>query len=227
MTAERADAIVLFGATGDLAKKKLWPALYSMFRQAWLDVPIIGVGRSAWDDEQLRAYARQSVDAAPGPAVEDSTFTEFAARLSMHVGDYADPHTHQQLADRLGPSASPLFYLAIPPSVFPPVVNGLASVGLAERGRVVIEKPFGRDRASARELNAALSEAFTEHSIFRIDHYLGKESVEGLMCRRRGPYRAASPGCGSCCRSPGRRTREVCSAHTASMVQHSKCLPGG
>jgi glucose-6-phosphate 1-dehydrogenase len=183
MNGDRADSVVLFGATGDLAKKKLWPALYSMFSQQRLDVPIIGVGRSQWDDEQLRACAHDSVKAAHGASVDEGVFAAFASRLSMLVGDYADSSTHQDLSARLADSSCPLFYLAIPPSVFPAVVDGLSSVGLAKRGRVIVEKPFGRDRASARSLNVALA-AFDEHSIFRIDHYLGKESVEGLLVFR-------------------------------------------
>ncbi len=183
MTSDRADAVVLFGATGDLARRKLWPALYAMFAQGRLDVPVVGVGRSDWDDARLRDYARESVSDVAGP-LADEVFTAFASRLSMLVGDYAHPDTHVALARRLNHATCPIFYLAIPPSVFPAVVDGLAAVGLAERGRVIVEKPFGRDRASAHELNHALAGAFTERRIFRIDHYLGKESVEGLLVFR-------------------------------------------
>jgi glucose-6-phosphate 1-dehydrogenase len=181
---ERADAVVLFGATGDLAGKKLWPALYQIALAGRLGIPVIGVARSAWDDEQLRVYVRKSAADANKGRLDESVFEGLANQLTMLVGDYADEKTHEQLAERLADSKRPLFYLAIPPSVFPAVVQGLAAAGLAERGRVIVEKPFGRDRVSARALNAVLTTAFPERHIFRIDHYLGKESVEGLLVFR-------------------------------------------
>lgn len=181
---ERADAVVLFGATGDLVRKKLMPALYELALAGRLDVPVIGVARSAWDDEQLRTYAREAVTAATGGQVDEDAFTELASSLSMVVGDYGDPATHEELAKRLAGCELPVFYLAIPPSVFPAVVQGLSAVGLSARGRVIVEKPFGRDAASAHELNACLASTFDQRSIFRIDHYLGKESVEGLLVFR-------------------------------------------
>ena len=176
------DAVVLFGATGDLVRKKLMPALYQMAKAGRLGVPVIGVARSAWSDDRLREYARESV-AAAGP-VDEAAFGELAGRLSMLVGDYGDAAMYEELAERLEGAARPVFYLAIPPSVFPQVVEGLAKAGLAGRGRVIVEKPFGRDRESARELNGHLAGAFDQQSIFRIDHYLGKESVEGLLVFR-------------------------------------------
>jgi glucose-6-phosphate 1-dehydrogenase len=182
--AERADAVVLFGATGDLAGKKLWPALYQIALSGRLGVPVIGVARSDWDDEQLRTYARKSAAAANKGQLDESVFAGVADQLTMLVGNYADEETHRKLAERLADAKCPLFYLAIPPSVFPAVVQGLAAAGLAERGRVIVEKPFGRDRDSARALNAVLTSAFPERHIFRIDHYLGKESVEGLLVFR-------------------------------------------
>lgn len=180
----RSDAVVLFGATGDLARKKLFPALYHLSVRGSLGVPVIGVARSAWDDDQLREYAEQSVrDSIEGPP-DQAGLTGLLEQLSYLSGDYGDPATHQRLADRLSDSAIPVIYLAIPPSVFPPVVDGLRGAGLAQRCRLLVEKPFGRDLASAQELNATLSCAFEQNNIFRIDHYLGKESVEGLLAFR-------------------------------------------
>ena len=178
----RADALVLFGATGDLVRKKLIPAIYQLALAGRLGVPVIGVARSDWDDEKLRTHAR-TVLSKKDP-VDESVFGDLAASLSMVVGDYSDPATYEALAAKLAESQRPVFYLAIPPSVFENVVDGLASVGLADRGRVIVEKPFGRDRASARQLNNCLANAFAQQDIFRIDHYLGKESVEGLLVFR-------------------------------------------
>ena len=179
----RADAVVLFGVTGDLVFKKLFPALYHLARRDRLGVPVIGVARSAWDDQQLTERARKSVEAAVATP-DDAAFGELAASLSMVAGDYADPVTYERLADQLSGSTRPVFYLAIPPSVFGDVVAGLVKVGLAERGRVIVEKPFGRDRETAADLNQTLAGAFAQTDIFRIDHYLGKESVEGLLVFR-------------------------------------------
>jgi glucose-6-phosphate 1-dehydrogenase len=174
--------LVLFGATGDLVRKKLIPAIYELAAAGKLGIPVIGVARSDWDDEQLRSHTRQVLDKSKD--LDEKVFADLAGALTMVVGDYNDPQTYRMLADRLETATRPVFYLAIPPSVFENVVNGLASVGLAERGRVIVEKPFGRDRASARQLNICLARAFAQPDIFRIDHYLGKESVEGLLVFR-------------------------------------------
>ncbi|MFC0509034.1 glucose-6-phosphate dehydrogenase [Micromonospora costi] len=179
----RSDAVVLFGVTGDLVAKKLFPALYELTRRGRLDMPVIGVARSRWDHQQLITAARKSVLEANG-RVDDEVFDALTRRLTMLSGDYADPATYQRLAEALAAARRPLFYLAIPPAVFTAVVDGLAASGLAGRGRVVVEKPFGRDLASSRELNRALRTAFDPERIFRIDHYLGKESVEGLRVFR-------------------------------------------
>ena len=178
----RADALVLFGATGDLVRKKLIPAIYELALAGKLGMPVIGVARSDWDDERLRTHAREVLSKAG--AVDEAVFGELAHKLSMVHGDYSDPATYRMLADKLTDATRPVFYLAVPPSVFQNVVEGLASVGLAARGRVIVEKPFGRDRASARQLNNFLADAFAQPDIFRIDHYLGKESVEGLLVFR-------------------------------------------
>jgi len=179
----RADAVVLFGVTGDLVYKKLFPALYQLSLRGRLAMPVVGVARSAWDEHRLRESARKAVDETASPT-DDAAFAALSSSLSMVTGEYSDPDTYLRLAERLRSSDRPVFYLAIPPSVFPDVIRGLESSGLAARGRVVVEKPFGRDRTSARVLNDCLAAAFAQQDIFRIDHYLGKESVEGLLIFR-------------------------------------------
>ncbi|GII57891.1 glucose-6-phosphate 1-dehydrogenase [Planotetraspora thailandica] len=181
----RSDATVLFGVTGDLVSKKLFPALYELTRRGRLDGPVIGVARSPWDDQQLVTAARKSITESGG-VIDEDVFDTLAQRLTMISGDYADPATYQRLADALDSAQRPVFYLAIPPAVFGAVVQGIAGAGLAERGRVVVEKPFGHDLASARALNDTLRGVFAPDRIFRIDHYLGKEPVEGLSVFRFG-----------------------------------------
>jgi glucose-6-phosphate 1-dehydrogenase len=180
---ERADALVLFGVTGDLAFKKLFPALYELAGAEALPARLIGVARSAWDDGQLRDYAEKAVRTARSD-VDTDALGELQQRLSMVSGDYADGATYARLAERLSESERPVFYLAIPPSIFADVVHKLAEVGLAKRGRVIVEKPFGRDRETAGQLNRCLDDTFAQPDIFRIDHYLGKESVEDLLVFR-------------------------------------------
>lgn len=179
----RADALVLFGATGDLARKKLFPALYGLTRQSRLGVPVFGVARSAWDDERLRAYAREAVSSPTG-TVDETAFNALAASLFFLGGDYQDPKTFHLLRERLGAARHPLFYFAIPPSVFESVVSNLAASRLSQGARVVVEKPFGRDLPSAKALNRCLLNAFPEASIYRIDHFLGKETVQNLLVFR-------------------------------------------
>jgi glucose-6-phosphate 1-dehydrogenase len=181
----RADALVLFGATGDLAKRKLFPALYELEAAARLDIPVIGVARSDWTDKAFRDNARQAILAAE-PDAELEVCERLMKRLDLIQGDYSDPRTWEKLRKALDRHKShvAVFYMAIPPSMFPEVASRLASVGLNERGRIVVEKPFGRDLESARELNATLHTVFPEERIFRIDHYLGKESVEDLLVFR-------------------------------------------
>ena len=180
-----ADVLVLFGATGDLSKKKLFPSLYNMERHGRLKVPVIGVARSSWSDEGFRQHAHDAILAAE-PGAMAATIDSLCARLDLVTGDYADISTFQTLAATLDRhhSQNAVFYLAIPPSAFPLVIESLEAVGLTKRGRVVVEKPFGRDLKSAKELNAILHQSFPEERIFRIDHYLGKESVEDLMVFR-------------------------------------------
>jgi glucose-6-phosphate 1-dehydrogenase len=180
----RADALVMFGATGDLAKRKLFPALYHLEKRGRLeDLPVIGVGRSPWDHDDLRAYARESIEAAVKSADADAV-ERLCNRLRMVSGEYADESTFATLAHELGDHNHPAFYLAIPPELFPTIVTGLETAGLHDGARIVVEKPFGRDLESAQRLNDTLHAVFHEAAIFRIDHYLGKESVENLLVFR-------------------------------------------
>ncbi|HVW34835.1 MAG TPA: glucose-6-phosphate dehydrogenase [Acidimicrobiia bacterium] len=180
----RADALVLFGATGDLAHKKLFPSLYHLAGRGVLDgLPIVGVASSDWDDEALRQRARESVQEFVKDA-DHGALERLTGALGYVSGNYREQATFDRLADRLGGAEHPMFYLAIPPSLFDDVASGLAKAGLAGGARVVVEKPFGRDVASARELNAVLHQYFPENEIFRIDHYLGKEAVENLLVFR-------------------------------------------
>jgi glucose-6-phosphate 1-dehydrogenase len=181
----RADALVLFGATGDLAKRKLFPALYDLERHGKLDIPVIGVARSDWTDDTFRKNAREAILAAK-PDADPDTLKPLMELLDLICGDYSDQATWDMLRETLDKhqSCNAVFYMAIPPSMFPEVAERLASVGLNERGRIVVEKPFGRDLPSAQELNATLHSVFPEDRIFRIDHYLGKESVEDLLVFR-------------------------------------------
>jgi glucose-6-phosphate 1-dehydrogenase len=182
VTPGRSDALVFFGASGDLAFKKIFPALYAMTRRGRLHLPVIGVARSAWTLEQFCARARQSVE-HDGP-VDEAVFARLASRLQYVAGDYNNPATYAALRAALGNAQRPLHYLAIPPAMFQPVARGLAASGCAGDARIVVEKPFGRDLQSARALNATLHEVFDEAHIFRIDHYLGKESVQNLLLFR-------------------------------------------
>jgi len=174
-----ADALVFFGATGDLAYKKIFPALQSMVRRGTLGCPVIGVAKSGWKTEQLCDRARASLTEHGG--VDEAAFGKLCGLLGYIDGDYADPATFAALRKALGGAKYPTHYLAIPPSLFGTVVAALGASGCAAGARVVIEKPFGHDAASARALNATLHSVFPEASVFRIDHYLGKEAVENLL----------------------------------------------
>jgi glucose-6-phosphate 1-dehydrogenase len=176
------DALVFFGATGDLAYKKVFPAIQDLFKHGLLDVPIIGVAKSGWGLEQFQARARDSLATHGG--VDEDAFAKLIARLGYVDGDYHDMATFEQLRKALGESNSPLHYLAIPPSVFGPVVENLSASGCAKNARIMVEKPFGRDVASAEALNKILHAHFPEPQIFRIDHYVGKEPVLNILCFR-------------------------------------------
>jgi glucose-6-phosphate 1-dehydrogenase len=179
----QSDALVLFGITGDLARKKLFPAVYSLEARNCLTGPLIGVASSALTVEEVRQRARESIlaaEASPDPVVLD----RLTNRLSYVSGDYREASTFSALAEALGGCSDPLYFLAIPPALFDEVVTGLQQAGCTNNARVVVEKPFGRDLATAKELNDVLHKAFPEDSIFRIDHFLGKEAVENLLVFR-------------------------------------------
>jgi glucose-6-phosphate 1-dehydrogenase len=177
--APQSDALVLFGATGDLAYKQIFPALQAMTRRGHLNIPVIGVARAPWTVEQLRARARESI--AGHGALDSDAFERLASRLCYVAGDYQDVATFDRLRHALGSVERPLFHLAIPPSLFATVASGLARAGCSARARVIVEKPFGRDRASAKALNATLHQSFAEPAVYRIDHFLGKEPVQNLL----------------------------------------------
>jgi glucose-6-phosphate 1-dehydrogenase len=176
------DALVVFGVTGDLAFKQIFPALQAMVRHGHLNVPVVGVARSDYSLDQLRARARQSVEQHGG--VDSVAFPKLCGLLRFVGGNYEDPATYQRLREALTGCQRPIHYLAIPPSLFATVVSGLAGVGATSNARVVVEKPFGRDLATAEALNATLHQFLPESAIFRIDHYLGKEPVQNLLYYR-------------------------------------------
>lgn len=177
---QRSDAFVFFGATGDLAYKKVFPALYAMARRGRVTFPIIGVAKSGWTRAQLVERARASIDEHGGGASPDA-FAALAEHLCYVDGDYREPATFAQLKQELAGTHRPLHYLAIPPSLFGTVVWQLHEAGCTEDARVVVEKPFGHDLQSARALNRTLHEFFDESAVFRIDHFLGKETVQNLI----------------------------------------------
>jgi glucose-6-phosphate 1-dehydrogenase len=179
MPAEHSDALVFFGATGDLAQKQIFPALHSMIKHGHLDVPIIGVAKAGWNLEQLKQRACESIQSHGGLSTE--AFAKLSGLLQYIDADYRDETTYQQLRRILGDARRPLHYLAIPPSMFDVVAGGLARSGSTKDARVVVEKPFGRDLESARSLNRTLHEFFPESAIYRIDHFLGKEPVQNLL----------------------------------------------
>jgi glucose-6-phosphate 1-dehydrogenase len=174
------DAVVLFGATGDLCHRKIYPALYHLVARGRLAVPVIGVARAGWTREQFTARVRDSIGKFV-PRADNSATERFLGLLQYVDGDYREPKTFQLLRQALASAAHPLHYLAIPPSMFPTVVTMLGSSSCAKGARVVIEKPFGRDLQSALTLNQTLHQVFDESAIFRIDHYLGKEPVQNLL----------------------------------------------
>lgn len=179
----RADALVLFGGTGDLAKKKLFPALYEMEEANELEIPVIAVASSRWTQVEFRANAEQAIrDRIKN--VDEAILGRLLDELHLVVGDYRSPDTFALLRDKLADFKLPVIYLAISPDMFEPVTQGLADVGITKNSRVVVEKPFGRDLESAVELNDSLKKILPEDQIYRIDHYLGKESVEDLLVFR-------------------------------------------
>ena len=179
MNTSHADALVFFGATGDLAYKKIFPSLQAMVKRGHLDVPVIGVAKSGWTIDHLRARARESLEKHGG--VDVAAFDKLCGLLQYVDGDYKDPATFQSIRRKLGSAQRPGHYLAIPPMLFAVVVEQLASSGCSRDARVIVEKPFGRDLPSSRELNRTLLQTFDESAIFRIDHYLGKRPVHNMI----------------------------------------------
>jgi len=178
-SAAHSDALVFFGATGDLAYKKIFPSLQAMIKRGHLDTPVIGVAKAGWNLHQLRARARDSLEKHGG--IDIPAFDKLCSLLRYVDGDYADPGTFDALRKELDGAGRPAHYLAIPPLLFGSVVKHLAASGCSSGARVIVEKPFGEDLASARDLNETLLGAFDERAIFRIDHYLGKRSVNNML----------------------------------------------
>ena len=176
---EPSDALVFFGATGDLAYKKIFPALQALARRGRLDVPVIGVAKSGATLDQLVARARASI--AEHGTFDDEAFSQLVSQLRYVDGDYSEPATFQRVREALGARTRPVHYLAIPPQLFSTVIHGLRGAGCTAGARVVVEKPFGHDLESARRLNDVLHDVFAEDAIFRIDHYLGKEAVQNIL----------------------------------------------
>lgn len=182
MTGSHSDALVFFGATGDLAHKKIFPALQSMIKHGTLDVPVVCVAKSGWNIDQLRARVKDSLETHGG--LDPVAFAKLSGSLRYIDGDYQDPQTFRSLRQELGPAERPAYYLAIPPVLFGLVVEQLGKSGCAAGGRVIVEKPFGTDLKSAQALNRILLGTFAEESIFRIDHYLGKRPVHNMLFNR-------------------------------------------
>ena len=182
MTDTHADALVFFGATGDLARKKVYAALLGLTRHGRLDMPVIGIAHSGWTIELLRKRVRDELSQRPG--FDPAALEKLLGNLSYHEGDYRDPAMFTELRAALGGAQRPLHYLAIPPDAFATVADGLGRSGCAKGARIVVEKPFGRDLASAKALNATLHREFDESSIYRIDHFLGKEAVQNILVFR-------------------------------------------
>ncbi|HKW13680.1 MAG TPA: glucose-6-phosphate dehydrogenase [Candidatus Krumholzibacteria bacterium] len=179
MPQSRSDALILFGVTGDLAHKMIFPALYALEKRNALDVPITGVASPKWTVSQLCARVTDSLEQA---GIDDrAAYDRLLARFTYVSGDYNDPATFTALKQALSAARSPAYYLAIPPVLFAPVIKGLGDAGLSHNARVIVEKPFGRDLESARELNRVAHSVFPEESIFRIDHFLAKEAIMNIL----------------------------------------------
>ncbi|MCP4834701.1 MAG: glucose-6-phosphate dehydrogenase [Phycisphaera sp.] len=185
MSEERSDAIVLFGASGDLAKKMTFVSLYHLAERGLLDMPIVGVAFSDWSDDDLRRHAQEAIEAA-GVKIDDTVWSAMAGRMQFIKGDYSKPETYQAVSSAVQGCERPLYYLEIPPSLFGVVVEGLHDAGLVagEGVRVVVEKPFGHDLESARDLYQSLSKLLRDEQLYRIDHYLGKNQVQNIMVWR-------------------------------------------
>ena len=180
MAIAKSDALVVFGGTGDLVHKMIFPALFAMVKRGDLTVPIIGVAFPKWSLERLHRRATDSIERAGG-IDNKRAFQQFLSLLKYVCGDYTDGNTYTALKEALGNVKRPAYYLAIPPSLFGTVIQSLGAAGLAKNARVIVEKPFGRDLASARALNQVARSVFPEDSIFRIDHFLGKEAIMNIL----------------------------------------------
>jgi glucose-6-phosphate 1-dehydrogenase len=180
VTTAQSDALVVFGVTGDLAHKMILPSLYQMVRRGHLDTPVIGVALDDWTVEQLAARARDAIVVKFG-SIDEGVFAKFRALLRYVSGDYQSAATFEKLRAQLGTARQPLYYLAIPPSLFGTVIKALDAAGIAQGGRLMVEKPFGHDFASAKALNDVLHTVFEEAAVFRIDHFLGKEAIQNLI----------------------------------------------
>jgi glucose-6-phosphate 1-dehydrogenase len=181
------DALVIFGITGDLAKKMTLKALYDLCENGTLQVPVVGVGRTDWSDDDLRQHAREAVEAraaARGAEIDDDVFAAFSEKLAYVQGDYMERDTYDRVKKAIGGAKHPVFYLEVPPSIFAPVIQQLGSEGCTEGARVVIEKPFGHDLQSAIQLNDQIHQVLSEEQIYRIDHFLGKEPVQDITYLR-------------------------------------------
>jgi glucose-6-phosphate 1-dehydrogenase len=182
MSAIQSDALVFFGATGDLAYKQIFPSLQAMVKKGHLNVPVIGVAKASWNLDQLKARAKDSLEKHGG--VDPGAWEKLASLLRYVDGDYKDPATFQNVRKELGNAQHPAHYMAIPPVLFGTVVEQLVKSGCAKGGRIIVEKPFGDDLASAQALNKILLSSFDEQDIFRIDHFLGKRPVNNMMVFR-------------------------------------------
>src|SRR5580658_3981435 len=180
MAAADSDALVVFGVTGDLAHKMIFPALYAMAKRGALTVPVIGVAFPKWSLARLHNRVTNSIK-RPGGIDNKRAFRHLLSLLRYVSGDYNDSNTFAAIKKALGNARRPAYYLAIPPSLFETVIKGLGAAKLADHARVIVEKPFGRDLASARELNQVAHAVFPEDSIFRIDHFLGKEAIMNIL----------------------------------------------
>jgi glucose-6-phosphate 1-dehydrogenase len=186
MSNNTSDALVLFGASGDLSYKKIFPALHSMVKRGVLNCPVIGLARRSWTEDEFREHVRKSIQ--ENGEFDQKTFSRLSSLLKYVVGDYHDVSTFKKLRTALGNAKQPLYYLAIPPSLFTTVTEFLAKTECSRGARIVLEKPFGRDLKSAQELNKTLQDHFPEEALFRIDHFLGKEPIQNLLY-----YRYANP----------------------------------
>jgi glucose-6-phosphate 1-dehydrogenase len=182
MNASRSDALLFFGVTGDLTSKKIFPSLRAMLKRGYLNVPVIGVAKAGWNLDQLKAQAKDSLEKHGG--LDPAAFAALCSRLQYVDGDYKDPATFPALRKELGNARRPTHYLAIPPVLFGSVVERLVKSGCSKGSRVVVEKPFGHDLASALQSNQVLLSAFDAEAIYRIDHYLGKKQVNNMLFPR-------------------------------------------